>query len=74
MSTISAEFNRLLTVEELAEKLSVSVQTIYYWVSRDEIPVIKVGRHNRFSFEEVMKGFREKTKKKLALKKPWTML
>lgn len=51
----------LLTSKELAQKINVPINTIYYWVSRKEIPYIKVGKHNRFDYEEVMEFFRDKT-------------
>lgn len=51
----------LLTSKELVQKINVPINTIYYWVSRKEIPYIKVGKHNRFDYEEVMEFFRDKT-------------
>ena len=48
--------------KELAEKLNVSVNTIYYWVHKKEIPYVKMGKHNRFCYEEVMNYFFKKTK------------
>lgn len=47
--------------KELAQKLNVPVNTIYYWVSRKKIPYIKMGKHNRFSYQEVMECFKRKT-------------
>ena len=51
----------LLTVRELAKDLKVSINTIYYWVSRNEIPYIKLGKHNRFYLKEVLEYFKNKT-------------
>jgi excisionase family DNA binding protein len=47
----------LLTPAELAKQLKVPMGTIYYWVSRREIPVLRLGRHLRFSLDEVMQYF-----------------
>ena len=51
----------LLGVTAIARWLEVSSGTIYYWVSRREIPYIKVGRHLRFDKAEVVAFFRSKT-------------
>lgn len=53
----------LIGSKELASKLGVPLNTIYYWVSKNEIPYIKAGKHNRFDYEEVVKFFRDKTRK-----------
>ena len=41
--------DRLLTVEDLAEKLRVKPRTIYQWVHERYIPVVKLGSLVRFS-------------------------
>lgn len=51
----------LLTSNELAQALKVSVSTVYYWKSRNEIPYIKLGRHLRFKLAEVIAAFEERT-------------
>ena len=51
----------ILTVLGVAELLKVSRKTIYYWISRDEIPYFKVGKHRRFDRDEVMEYFRQAT-------------
>jgi excisionase family DNA binding protein len=51
----------MLTVEQLAAKLQRPVGTIYYWVSRKEIPFEKHGRQLRFDYESVREHFRRKT-------------
>ena len=53
-----------LTTRELAKKLSVPINTVYFWISKNEIPYIKIGKHNRFNYEEVMAFFRNKTTKR----------
>ena len=47
----------LLTVEELASFLKVSPHTIYYWVSRSEIPTLRIGKHLRFDRDRVLAHF-----------------
>jgi excisionase family DNA binding protein len=47
----------LMTPGEVASHLKVSVGTIYYWVSRREIPFIRVGRHLRFQLANVIESF-----------------
>lgn len=51
---------KLLTVDELSKYLNISSGTIYYWISRNEIPFIQIGRHKRFSLEITLKWFAEK--------------
>lgn len=50
-----------LNPKELAERINVPVNTIYFWVSRGEIPFTKMGKHIRFSLSEVMDFFKLKT-------------
>lgn len=44
----------LLTPLELSRTLKVSLHTIYYWVSRKEVPFFKVGKHLRFRLDDVL--------------------
>jgi excisionase family DNA binding protein len=50
-----------LSPKELAKLVNVPLNTVYYWISKDEIPYIKMGKHIRFSYGEVMEHFRKKT-------------
>lgn len=43
----------LLTAVDVAERLAVSQSTVRMWVSRNEIPYIRLGRLVRFRQEEV---------------------
>ena len=52
----------VVTAQELAESLKISIGTIYYWVSRNEVPFIKMGRHLRFNISEVLEDFKTKTR------------
>ena len=73
----------LLTVDELALFLKVSNHTIYYWVSRKEIPVLKIGKHLRFDKDKVLAHFQSKadgeqgspclTMPGLLHSKPWSL-
>lgn len=40
---------KLLTMEEAAEILNLRVRTIRFYISRGVIPVMRVGKHYRFS-------------------------
>jgi len=50
-----------LTVEQLAARLQRPVGTIYYWVSRNEIPYERQGKRLAFNYREVKEHFRRKT-------------
>lgn len=43
----------LLTYEELAERLNVSMSSLTKWVHRNEMPFYRFGRSVRFDAEEV---------------------
>lgn len=45
--------------KELAKLLGVPINTIYYWVSKKQIPFVKMGKHNRFNFQEVLEFFKK---------------
>lgn len=53
---------KLLTVKQLANELSVTTRTVYNWIN-DGMPSIKVGYHNRFDIDVVMNWFEEQNKK-----------
>ena len=44
---------RLLTVDELSDKLRVSRSTVYRWVHYDFVPYIKIGGAVRFDEKRV---------------------
>ena len=62
---VDSEMPALLTVFELAEKLRVTKNTIYYWSNRNEIPYLKIGKHLRFVFEDVLRSFRDRMQPEL---------
>lgn len=45
--------DRWLSVDEIAEHLGVSRDTVYKWVKRNDLPGHKAGRLWKFSVEEV---------------------
>ena len=55
-----SNLNKLLSVTELSEALNVSTGTIYYWLSRNEIPFLQIGRHKRFSLKLILEFFAKK--------------
>lgn len=47
--------NRLWNVKEAAAYLNVSVDTMYYWHSTGDGPVVcKIGKHLRYRFADVL--------------------
>ena len=51
-----------LNIEELCQRYNLNRRTVYFWVSKDEIPYLKAGRVLRFSSKEVeawMKSHRD---------------
>ncbi|NYT63373.1 helix-turn-helix domain-containing protein [Alcaligenaceae bacterium] len=45
--------NRWLSVEQIAQHLGVSKDTVYTWISTREMPAHKVGRLWKFQIPEV---------------------
>lgn len=45
--------DRWLTVEQIADHLQVSKETIYRWLDKNVIPAHKIGRQWRFQIKEV---------------------
>lgn len=48
---------QFITVNELSALLKIPKKTLYNWVSRKEIPYIKIGGHLRFVTHEVISHF-----------------
>jgi excisionase family DNA binding protein len=46
-------FDRWLSVEEVAEYLGVSKDTIYAWISKLNMPAHRIGRFWKFKTDEV---------------------
>jgi len=51
---------KLLTAEELAEKLQVHKATVYEWVKAQTVPFYQAGRFGRFNLQEVLESQRKK--------------
>lgn len=61
---------KFLSTKELSLELNVPINTIYYWIAKNEIPHIKIGKHHRFCIDEVILFFKNKTSKEaLKIKK-----
>lgn len=52
----------LCNIFQMAERLQVPASTLYYWVGRNQIPFVKVGRHLRFDPLVVVEFFAERTR------------
>ena len=61
---------KLLTVDELAEVLSVKRSTIYQWRHLGLIPYIKVGRFVRFRETDIQKWLQSKQVKAASRYRP----
>ncbi|OGS22985.1 MAG: hypothetical protein A2252_06215 [Elusimicrobia bacterium RIFOXYA2_FULL_39_19] len=44
---------KLLTVQQVAEMLGLSPNTVYCWVCQKRIPYLKIGRLTKFSKEDI---------------------
>ena len=53
MSSAQSTAPRLVTVNDAAKYLAVSVSTLYGWVYQRRIPFVKVGRALRFEVTEL---------------------
>ncbi|MEW6228459.1 MAG: helix-turn-helix domain-containing protein [Bacillota bacterium] len=54
-ATDLGEYPEIMNVEEVADLLRVSTQTVYNLTRKGELPATKVGREWRFSREKIMK-------------------
>ena len=55
MNTMETQAHRLLTVQDAAQYLAVSVSTLYGWVWHRKISFVKVGRALRFDLRDLEK-------------------
>lgn len=63
--------DRWLSVEEIAEHLGVSKESIYRWLERGRIPAHRVGKQWRFQVEEVNEWVRRgEASEEAVVKKP----
>jgi nitrogen PTS system EIIA component len=58
----SANSNKLMTIEELADKLSMKKSTLYQWTHEGFIPHIKMGKLLRFRWSDVERWLDERTR------------
>lgn len=66
VSTLSTEKDELLTVQDAAHFLSLSVPTIYSLISKGELPVMKRSKRCYFSKTDLLQYVRQGRKKTLA--------
>jgi len=53
LMVVHAMSDRWLSVEEIAEYLGVSKDTVYAWISKRNMPAHRIGRLWKFKTEEV---------------------
>jgi PTS system nitrogen regulatory IIA component len=53
MASKGVPMKNILTINELAEKLKMSVSTLYKYAEKGKIPSIKIGTCRRFIEEEI---------------------
>ena len=51
----SGDTSEFLTTKELADKLKISVQAVIKWTGEHRLPVVKLGKLNRYSSAEIRK-------------------
>lgn len=49
--------NKILTIEEVAKLMKVSLKTVYRWISAGELPAAKIGYKTYRVFENDLVGF-----------------
>ena len=52
--------NKFYDLKQLSAHLSISKNTLYYFVKTKQIPVIRIGKLIRFSKEDIEKWIEEK--------------
>jgi len=55
--------NKLMDAKEVAQKLQVSIRTVYGWISEGSIPTVKIGRLVRFKIEDIEAWIAKNTRK-----------
>lgn len=53
---------KLLTPEEVCERLRVKLSTLYQWTAHKRIPYVKIGGQNRFRESDLEGWLEENTK------------
>jgi excisionase family DNA binding protein len=61
-NTVQQENDPLLTREETAKMLSVSLVTLWDWTRKDIIPAYRIGNKIRYKKSEVLKSLNQKNK------------
>ncbi|WP_268847829.1 helix-turn-helix domain-containing protein [Flavobacterium aestivum] len=59
-TTLQSESDQLLTREETAKMLSVSLVTLWDWTRKDIIPAYRIGNKIRYKKSEVLKSLIQK--------------
>lgn len=60
LSLLTEQSDQLLTREETAKLLSVSLVTLWDWTKKDIIPAYRIGNKIRYKKSEVLKSLHQK--------------
>ena len=61
--------SKLMTVMEVSKTLQISSNSIYYYISIGEIPYLKMGKHIRLEYSEVINFMKRRAEQERAGKK-----
>ncbi|OOV29130.1 hypothetical protein BXU11_04185 [Flavobacterium sp. LM5] len=62
VATLQPETDQLLTREQTAKMLSVSLVTLWDWTRKDIIPAYRIGNKIRYKKSEVLKSLNQKNR------------
>jgi len=51
--------DKILTIDELSEKLKIPKKTLYKWTKEKRIPCVKLGKHLRFIESDINQWLKE---------------
>lgn len=54
---------QLLTPEQVAERLQVTIRTVYQWLADGDLPAFKLGRAWRISEEDLQEFLKQRKRK-----------
>jgi len=52
--------DKILTIDELSEKLKIPKKTLYKWTKEKRVPCVKLGKHLRFIESDIDQWLKSK--------------